>query len=133
MMEDDPLDVILAEVHSGLRPGFRASRLMYRRRLLDMLVPSEEPRGSASHSDLLARATTAEKMLITACEQCGSEAGDALKALLGLSGNHAAPLYQRRKVACAFLGVRPRTFTKNYESDLLMDLAAEIWKLISLT
>ena len=77
------------------------------------------------------RAYKAEAMVVAACEAFDPPAADALKSLFGLTGDHAAPLYRRRRVAGAFYNVRPRTFSKNYEDGLIMDLAAELWREMS--
>jgi len=111
-----------------MRKGVRASRLVYVPELLDVLVLPDE--NGQTSSGRLARAIKAEAMLIEACEHYDSPSSDALKALFGLTGDHAAPLYRRRKIAGAFFDVRPRTFTKNYEDDLIMDLAAELWRIV---
>ena len=122
------LEELLAALQCSLRKGCKASRLVYATDLLDMLVPPADPAASKRMGERMNRAYDAERLLTEACDTYDAPASDAIKALLGLVGNHAAPLYQRRRTAGVFLGVRARTFSKNYEDDLMMDLAAELWR-----
>lgn len=123
----DSLEVLLAQLQAATRRGCRASRLIYQTALLDALVPPDGA-SDVTFSGRMDRSYKAEALIIASCDSFESPAVDALKALFGLSGDHAAPLYRRRRVAGAYYDVRPRTFTKNYEDDLIMDLAAELWR-----
>lgn len=127
-----------------LRRGLRASRLLDCPELISFLcsntqhTPDVSCHGNELHADihgnLFDRALTAEEKLSEAISRIGGKPAEVLRILGGFDdGTVGLSLQQRRKLAGRLLGTKARsvsaaTFVKNYELNLVRDLAVEVWR-----
>jgi hypothetical protein len=111
-----------------LRPGVRPARLSKCPELLTLRAVRERSGGSTEPDAL---AFGLESVLLEALDALGEgPRRQAARLLFGVvPGTSGQLLNERRRMAAQHLGKLPSTFRRNHEAGLLLDVAAEIYRI----
>jgi hypothetical protein len=123
----EPLvEVIYRNLKQVLRGGIRPAKLLHCPELLELAVASTPVPEDA---DPYSAAIALENILRTALARLGAgPEGRAAQLLFGaVPETRGRLLKDRRRLAAQELDVLPSTFRRNYENDILRDLAMEVF------
>ena len=120
------VELIYENLKCVLRGGVRPAQLVRCLELLELDVIVER----SGSDDPYARAVALEAVLSVALSRLGQGPhGRAARILFGVESDvRGRPLKDRRRLAAYELGVLPSTFRRNYEADLIRDVAVEVWR-----
>lgn len=123
---------LVEEIYENLRQilqsGIRPAQLSRHESLLRRIPVLGEPRPD----DRYVRALALDVLLRTAIDRLGNgPEGNATRLLFGVDpGSRGRPLKNRRRLAAEEFDILPSTFRRNYETDIVKDLALEVFDLL---
>jgi hypothetical protein len=123
------VEVIRKGLEVVVRGGIRPAWLVRCRELLELSYVRRRAGGRVE--DPYVFALTLERLLLDALQNLGDGPyGAAVALLFGADPESRGQLLkERRRLAAQELRVMPSTFRKNYEADIINDVAIEVWRL----
>lgn len=121
------VEVIYDNLRQVLRDGIRPAKLTRFDALWELLEKNQ-----ANQADAYVKALALDQLLRAAVDRLGGgPEGRATRLLFGVDPDSRGRLLKdRRRLAAQEFDVLPSTFRRNYEADIIWDLAVEVFGLV---